>query len=689
MLVLLVSLGGCTAGSVGGAADAADAVDAEVGDAAAGPALPGAAALSGITVRMDFTRTAGFFAAPVPGDDLQEADGRVDLSGWPNPGRVDIVADLLELLAEDARGFATTATIYLPMSGPLDEDALPTLQATAQADSPVLLVRVDEGPDRLVPHPMELRFLADGGPFGDANLLAALPLQGLPLRPSATYALALRRSLGDPAGHALGRSAELATLLRGEVPPGLGAESAERFHRAIDALAEAGVEPVDLAGLTVFRTDAPTAGLDRFVAAARARPVPALASPWTMDEVFDTFCVYSATVDMPDYQAGEPPFLDAGGGFQRDGHGDPIWQRDERARIVVTLPRRTPPAAGFPVVALIRTGAGGDRPLVDRGPRATNGGPAISPGTGPALQFAAAGFAGVSVDGPHGGLRNVSGGDEQFLVFNIQNPRALRDNIRQSALELALLPDLLTDLRVDASACPGLGQEAGFDLAHLGLMGHSMGATIAPLTLAVEPRYRLVILSGAGGSFAENVVWKEKPIRVRPIAELLLEYGSISRPLDIWDPALALLQWAGEAADPPVYARGLVREPPATGPRHILMIQGIVDRYILPPIAAATTLSVGLDLAGPERDTGVEEIAHFRALDELLPLGGLGTLPLPAAGNRSDASGAPVTAVVVQHLEDGIEDGHEVAFQVAAARAQYRHFLETWLSGVPEVPAAP
>ncbi|MEZ4269569.1 MAG: FG-GAP-like repeat-containing protein [Myxococcota bacterium] len=690
---LLVAAGltvtaGCTGGGPGGAGFADTTVEVvEVTPSQPDAALPSAAAIAGTTVLMDFSRSTGFFSAPVPNDDLRGADGRIDVSGWPNPAGADIAEDLLKLIAEDARGFGTTATLYLPMSGALAQSALPSLDASARLDSPVLLLRVDAGPDRLRPHPVELRFVSDGGPLGAPNLLAALPLQGLPLRPDATYALALRRGLGDAAGQPLGRSESLATLLRGQTPPGLNSEAAAGYQRAIAALEEAGVDPADLAGLAVFRTDSPTRTFARFVAAARARPTPAPLAPFALGEVFDTFCVYTSTLAMPVYQSGEPPYLDAGGGFKTDFQDQPVWQRDETARVVVTLPRQPAPAAGFPVVTLIRTGAGGDRPLVDRGPRAVNGGAAVAAGSGPALEFAAAGFAGVSIDGPHGGIRNISGGDEQFLVFNIQNPKALRDNVRQSALEVALTPEILAGLTLDASDCPGLGGTVAFDPAHLALMGHSMGATIAPLALAVEPRFGLVILSGAGGSFAENIVWKEKPLRVRPIAELLLDYTSIGRTLDIFDPSLALLQWAGEPADPPVYARGLIDEAPPGEARHVLMLQGIVDRYILPPIAAATSLSLGLDLAGPALDEGVAEIAHFPTLRSLLPLAGRGAIALPATQNRQTAAGDSVTAVVVQHLEDGIEDGHEVAFQVASARAQYRRFLSSWLAGAPEVPA--
>ena len=101
-------------------------------------------------------------------------------------------------------------------------------------------------------------------------------------------------------------------------------------------------------------------------------------------------------------------------------------------------------------------------------------------------------WAGSSIDGPHGGLRNVSGKDEQFLVFNVFNAAALRDNIRESAAELALFADVVAPFHFDAADCPGPGGggpgpgEVRFDAAHLALMGHSMGATISLLTAGVR-----------------------------------------------------------------------------------------------------------------------------------------------------------------------------------------------------------
>ncbi len=351
----------------------------------------------------------------------------------------------------------------------------------------------------------------------------------------------------------------------------------------------------------------------------------------------------------------------------------------ESSRLFVTLPRRAMPAEGFPVVVFIRTGGGGDRPLVDRGVRGRDG-MVLVPGTGPAREFAREGFAGASWDGPHGGARNVSRGDEQFLMFNVSNLGALRDNVRQSALEAVLLVDALRDLRVDASACPGLSAPGGvarLDPSLMALMGHSMGASIAPLAVAFEPRYRALLLSGAGASWIENVVHKQRPIAIRPFAEALLRYNGTGARLDVDDPSLTMLQWALEASDVAPFAAR------ASAGRHVFMTQGIVDRYILPPIANAASLSLGLDLAGPALDATEARLAAFDPLARLLPLRGLAA---PRAPSRPTGRASP--RAVRQYREDGVEDGHEVAFQTEAAKRDYRCFLRGLARGAPAVPAA-
>lgn len=632
----------------------------------------GADEISGTQVKMDFTR-ASFYDAPFPSDDLVHDDGTIGLSKFPNPKAVELVGQGLNLLGKEARGFSLTGGVFFQLSGGLGK----------LNDESIFLTPCDQ--QVIERTPVQLAFHEDGGPFGSPNLLSLLVLQGVPLRPGTQYCAVVMRDALDVKGNRLGVSKPLLQLTRGERPDGITDLAFRRYRRALLNLGAAGLKTWEIAGLAVFTTDDPTAAFTKVKQAILARPHPK-ADPFVLTDTFDDYCVYASAVKMPVYQGGEPPYSKIGGRWVFDRDGNPDLQVELLSSLFVTIPRRPMPPGGYPTAVFVRAGGGGDRPLVDRGVQPATGSPATIPGTGPALEFARAGFAGVSVDGPLGGLRNVTKGDEQFLVYNFFNAGALRDNIRESAVELVLLAHLVDDFHLDTSGCPGASPAATLDSSKLALMGHSTGASIAPLAIANEPRYRAGILSGAGASFIENVIYKEKPMAVLPLAEVLIGYSSENRKLLAEDPVLTLVQWAAEPADPQVYNRRIITAPRGTEPRrHILMMQGIVDHYILPRIANPMSVSLGLDLAGDELDaTELTGLPDQTPLSQLLPWSGRANIPLPAAGNLY---GGSVTAVVVQHPEDGIEDGHEVVFQTEAPKREYRCFLESFAKGIPRVPA--
>ena len=119
-------------------------------------------------------------------------------------------------------------------------------------------------------------------------------------------------------------------------------------------------------------------------------------------------------------------------------------------------------------------------------------------GEGPARYLARAGFAGIQVDGPVSGLRNTTGSDEQFLTFNVGNLGAMRDNIRESAVELSIVARVGIALHVDASNCPGAGgADVTFDANHVAIMGHSMGSWIAPIALTSNASASVPASTGA------------------------------------------------------------------------------------------------------------------------------------------------------------------------------------------------
>jgi hypothetical protein len=640
---------------------------------------------------MHFDRPLTFYDAPFPSDDLRTAAGAIDLSKFPNPSGAALMNEAVAL-ASQATGFAVSGGVFFQTTAPLSATSLPDRAGSVAASADVYLVSVDgASPDVGVKYPVEVAFAADGGPFGAPNLLSLLPVQGIPLRANTAYAAVVTTDVKDATGTPLAASPVVASLTSGAAPAGMPATALSAYTSALAALAKAGLTSDRIAGLAVFTTGDPLAQTRLFRDDILARPAPAFDAPFKQTDLFDDYCVYESTLPLPDYQAGTPPFTNSGGGWAVDGSGKPAVQRNEEARAFVTVPRHAMPDAGYPLSFFIRTGGGGDRPLVDRGTQATNGGPPIVPGSGPALYFARAGFAGVSFDGPLGGLRNTTNDNEDFTIFNIFNALALRDNVRESALELILEVHLATSMSFDASDCPGARSAAGsasvhFDTSHVAIMGHSMGATIAPLAVALEPAFKSVILSGAGGSWIENVMYKQMPLDVKPAIEFLLQYATgQGQELTPFDPALTLFQWALEPADPPVYGRAVTRD---GVPRNVLMFQGIVDHYILPDIANATTLSIGLDLAGTELDQSSQEPAGQTPVTSLLPLAGLSAISLPAAQNLALPNAGTSTGVLVQANGDAIEDGHEVVFQTDGPKHQYQCFLASTLSGTPSVPVA-
>jgi hypothetical protein len=639
------------------------------------------------TISMDFTRASSFYDAPFPSEDLRTADGHIDLTNFPAQDEAMVIGQAVALVARDARGFSSTAGVFFSATAPIDPTTLPDLSGSTADGASAYLMDADEtSPTYRKKIPAAISYDDDGGPFGAQHQITILPYQGIPLRAKTRYAAVITSAVRDALGRPLSSNDAMSSLAAGAAPNGVSPAALAEMEGAMTAL---GADASSVVGLAVYRTDDPLAGMAAVLKDALAR-VPTPNAAFTANEVFDDYCVYSTTIDMPDYQTAPDPqdgetqpyaFAKSGGQWTFDASGNAIFQRNETANVVVTIPRAPMPANGFPTVVFSRTGAGGDRPLVDRGVQPATGQGAVTPGTGPALEFARAGFAGISIDGPLGGLRNPTGdpNQEDFLIFNISNPGAIRDNIRQSGMELALTAHILDALTVDASACPTVANASvKFDVTKLALMGHSMGATISPLSAAFEPRFGAVVLSGCGGSFIENVLYKELPVLIRPLAELLIGYSSQHLELTEGDAALSLVQWAAEAADPPTYGARILDGSGA--PHDVLMFQGIVDHYIMPPMANASTLSFGLDVAGTPIDSTAPSLADFTPIEPLLSLSSRSVRALPVSSNVAIQNGN-VTAVVTQWASDGIEDGHEIMFQRPEPKYQYRCFLASYAAG--------
>ena len=142
----------------------------------------------------------------------------------------------------------------------------------------------------------------------------------------------------------------------------------------------------------------------------------------------------------------------------------------------------------------------------------------------------------------------------------------------------------------------------------------------------------------------------------------MLGYVDLGRSIDDHDPAVNLLQWAGESADPPVYGRQVLHEDPVRA-RHVLMFQGIVDTYILPPIANSTSLSLGLDLAG---DGGGSNQFRFRHDDDELGLRARDERQRAATIESNDGDIGKVTTYdrEIESLRAGLDRSRELTQRV-------------------------
>lgn len=606
-------------GNTGTDGDDASAPDASPGlwVPPAGPHILGARSSTATT----------FWAAPWPDE------ARVPGAQLPNPGSTPLV-DQLNALASSFGG--VSSAVFLPTTHAIDPLTLPQSAAETLGDMSTIWVVATDAAGTTQRLAARVGVLNGAGPHAPPHAIVVQPLQGYPWPAGQSIAVYATTAIRTVDGVALEPSG-----YSGDVP---------------DA-----TSPASLAGVARFVTGRPTREFRDVVDDVFVRG--ALDAAWTTvpvrTEDFGPICVFEGAVEFTQFQQGTPPFSTSGGQWAFDDAGQIIDGSRVTSRVWFSVPRDEAPLGGFGVVQFIRVGGGGDRPLIDRGVRDSEG--FAEPGTGLAVPFARAGFVGMQFDGPHGGPRNPTAADEQFLMFNINNPVALRDNVRQTALEVALLGDWLRQ-NAPLMACEGY-TPAALDLDRYALFGHSMGATVAPIAATAIPDLDVLLLSGAGGSWIENVLHKQAPLAVRPLAETILELepGTLTQ----WDPALNLLQQVGEPADPQVYAASLA----SRDDLDVLMIQGIVDTYILPPIANAISLPLDLTLAGEALEATDPRTAGFDGFVQANVNPDPQT-SLPAVGKAGERF-----AILVQHVEDGIENGHEVAFQLGAARRQLRCML--------------
>lgn len=614
-----------------------------------------------------------FFAMPFPSDLRLTADGRIDLSLFPNKRNLPIVRDLLSSAAEHA-GFPVMPIAWFRFTGIVPEHAADRVIAADPA-SAALLVDIDPASDeRGALYPLVAQTLPSD-PFAGDGLVAIAPRPGAVLRAGTRYAFVLREAFAP----GVSAPPAFAELVRG----GGDAKVKALYAPLWETLDELGVADDDLLVATVFTT-----GDEIAIMRARSEAVRA-AHDVTIDGLaIDTehgvnhpdVCVLAGTVTMPQFQKGEAPYATEGR-FELDANGAPIVQGTLTVPLRITIPKGEMPASGWPLWQYVHGSGGTSFDLVDEGFNTTpESGPVA--GEGPGVVVGRRGIAAASAAMPVNPERLVNADAQAYLNFN--NLAAMPYTFQQGVFEQRLLLDALLDLRITPALLAGCGAtlpastDGRFDPATVTLGGHSMGGMYTNMIGAVEPRFGALTPFGAGGFWNMMILDTDVIENGRPLLAGIL--GIDGDTLTFMHPVLGLLGIGWEVAEPGASMARLAQRPLAGLPeRHVYQPIGQGDRYFPETVLDAAALAYGNHEAGDKIWPGTQDALATQGLD--------GMLAYPVRENRANP-GKRTTSVVVQYADGGIADGHQIYRQLPAVRYQYSCFLATYLrDGAPTVPA--
>jgi hypothetical protein len=235
---------------------------------------------------------------------------------------------------------------------------------------------------------------------------------------------------------------------------------------------------------------------------------------------------------------------------------------------------------------------------------------------------------------------------------------ALRDNIRQGAVDLLALERFVEALVLDAGDSP-TGEALRFDPERIFVMGHSQGGLTVPLMLPLSTRVKGAMLSGAGASIVASILHKTEPVDIPALARTVLSLAA-DDPLDVFHPVLALVQAFSDVSDSSNYVPYLFRWEGGRG-LDVWATQGLLDRFAPKPVTDALVTGLGLSPMEPLSEP-VEGLA----------LRGLSPLPAPVSQNTESVSGGRFTAVYSQY-----DSGDHFLVFDDPAQAQLRHFFQS------------
>jgi len=577
------------------------------------------AALAACDVRPNMTPggQGGFFATPWPNDVRTRPDGTIDLAGFP--GRWNGIVNMVMQRGEVAtKGFGPNASAYFTFDGQIDTTSLPSPNASLEDASPVMIVDVDpDSPNRGRRIPAQSTFTSAPSLYKPANLLSVMPYPGFPLDEATTYAVVLFDGLRTSEGAAVDAARYLPRLDQPWTPQsGYTEDKFEALQQQWQAVkdyvgSDTAWDVSDVVAFTSYTTQTIRPTMAAIQAASEELPLPA-----ARDVQVVTSCAagggrvtLDGVADLPRWQAGRPPYLDAGGNIVVE-NGRAVKQFDEPVHFRAVFPCTPPPPGGWPIVTHI-DGTGADYSRATDFVRLYYAAPAD---LDVAVFSIAPYFSGDRADPglAEFGQRlaalgiNLGGFNLTELAFyNFFNPVAGRDNQLQQAADASFLRRLGSSFTTTVDPGDGSALTLVTDPSRVLYSGHSQGSTSVAPALAVDPGFGAAFLSSAGAGLYHAIIHRGD---IRPLVDTLLFTGrsELSEP----HPIPQLLQTLAEAGDSSNYASGILTP-------NVLMTNGMDDGCQPREAAFHLATAAGFDVANPVLTPvpGIETIQGRPALD--------------------------------------------------------------------------
>ncbi len=618
-----------------------------------------------------------FFRLPFP-NDVRLVNGQLDLTGFPTPGDAiigfDIVQRYVDAVTESRDGWGMYSGVYFRFSDELDTETFA---------GNVKLIDLTTGQS------LGLNWAYS---VGSTKYICNYRViinrsQGRVFEPGHTYAAYLLTGAKAHDASSIQRSNDLVALL-GDTEPTVPALIPHwpTYEPLRTYLADNTIDPATILTASVFTIGHPRSLVEQIQGVIDVGSPPT-ATQWTLCDTGVTSPCPDATgpracgaanadyyelhalVELPIFQQGTPPYVDPpDGGDLKDNGGVPEVDHTEQVCMALTVPKGTMPSGGWDTVVFAHGSGGHFRSHIESG-LATDLAQGVDDGQSTIVRAAVLGIDQVL----HGPRRAGSTMTSNDLFFNFANPKAALGNPQQGAAEQMALLRFVPTVTFDQPSSPT--NEAFALSTNVGYWGHSLGATLGALATPYGD-WNGVIFTGQGAALRDSLVTKTSPVNIAGLIGFVLSDFASDGSLHhgARHPVLNLMQHFIDGGDPIAYGRLLVLTPPGTlEARHVFQLYGLYDTYTPSRVQANYALAAGLGL-----------VDHHSSAMPGEEIGNLTPLSTPASGNQVVDS-KTVSALVRQYGPMDA-DGHFVAFDVGAARADALRFLAGVLTGVtPQV----